>query len=162
MSVSTTSDYYSESHEYIQSTDNTTDYQRKAANSIPVSETDKEFLERIAPTLQDIQLTKVWCHGSVARPADDVMTRPVSRYGSSKKIQNAMAEKKRNHKKKEESKEKVLAEKEKELWETENWRDRVKDLSSSFSKLTPISEGKKIIAGRGQAFVVDLNMLEEL
>ena len=43
---------------------------------------------------------------------------------------------------------------EKELWETGDWRDHVKDLNCSFSKLPPINRGKKI-AGRGQAFVVE-------
>ena len=43
---------------------------------------------------------------------------------------------------------------EKELWETGDWRDHVKDLNGSFSKLPPINRGKKI-AGKGQAFVVE-------
>ena len=54
----------------------------------------------------------------------------------------------------EEKKEKVFMEGEKELWETGDWRDHVKDLNGSFSKLPPINRGKKI-AGKGQAFVVE-------
>ena len=122
---------------------------------LPVSATDQLFLARISSTLEDIKMTKVG--GSSGEQA-----RPKSRYGSSIKIQQAMAEKKRDHHKREETREKVLLEKEKDLWENQNWRDRVKDLSSSFSKLTPINEGNKIVAGRGQAFVVDLDLLEDL
>merc|ERR1719250_191433 len=119
---------------------------------IAVSEIDQEFLARFANTLQDIQLTKT--------KTGEEITRPASRYGSSRKVQTAMEEMKRNYVHKEERKEKVLLEKEKDLWEKKNWRKRMKDLNSSFSKLTPIDEGKKIIAGKGQAFVVDLDALE--
>ena len=122
---------------------------------IAVSEIDQEFLARFANTLQDIQLTKT------KTKSGEEMTRPASRYGSSRKVQTAMEEMKRNYVQKEERKEKVLLEKEKDLWENENWRKRMKDLNSSFSKLTPIDEGKKIIAGKGQAFVVDLDSLED-
>merc|ERR1719312_800166 len=118
---------------------------------IGVSEIDQEFLARFASTLQDIQLTKT------KTKSGEEMTR----YGSSRKVQTAMEEMKRNYVKKEERKEKVLLEKEKDLWENENWRNRMKDLNSSFTKLTPIDEGKKIIAGKGQAFVVDLDALED-
>ena len=117
-----------------------------------VSATDQIFLARMSSTLQDIKMTKL--------SSGEQVDRPKSRYGSSMKIQQAMAEKRMDHNKKEEKREKVLLEKEKDLWENENWRERVKDLSSSFSKLTPINEGNKIVAGRGQAFVVDLDLLD--
>ena len=123
------------------------------SHNIAVSEIDQEFLARFANTLQDIQMTKT--------KAGEETPRPASRYGSSRKVQTAKEEMKMNYIKKEERKEGVLLEKEKDLWENENWRNRMKDLNSSFSKLTPIDEGKKIVAGKGQAFVVDLDLLED-
>ena len=121
--------------------------------TVAVSTVDKEFLERIAPTLEDIQLTRV---GDMVQ-----QSRPKSRYGSSREIQQAMAEKRRNYQKKEEKRGEVLSEKETDLWENEKWRDRIKDLSSSFSKLLPIHEGKRTIAGKGQSFIVDVSLLED-
>ena len=126
-----------------------------SSHNIAVSEIDQEFLARFANTLQDIQLTKT------KTKAGEKIPRPASRYGSSRKVQTAKEEMKMNYIKKEERKEGVLLEKEKDLWENENWRNRMKDLNSSFSKLTPIDEGKKIVAGKGQAFVVDLDLLED-
>ena len=126
-----------------------------SGHNIAVSEIDQEFLARFANTLQDIQLTKA------KTKTGEVIPRPASRYGSSRKVQTAKEEMKMNYIKKEERKEGVLLEKEKDLWENENWRNRMKDLNSSFSKLTPIDEGKKIVAGKGQAFVVDLDLLED-
>ena len=125
------------------------------SHTIAVSEIDQEFLARFANTLQDIQLTKT------KTKSGDVIPRPASRYGSSRKVQTAKEEMKMNYIRKEVKKEEVLLEKEKDLWENENWRKRMKDLNSSFSKLTPIDEGKKIVAGKGQAFVVDLDLLED-
>ena len=149
--------------QYAQSDAKDTDWvgNTKNTRTLPVSDIDLEFLSRISRTLEDIKLTKVRCEGMVPGSESNELDRPKSRYGSSKEIQTAMAEKKKNHQRKEEKREKVLLDKEKDLWENENWRDRVKDLSSSFSKLNPIDEGKKIVTGRGQAFVVDLDLLED-
>ena len=61
-----------------------------------------------------------------------------------------------NKKEMEEKKEKVMVEGEKELWETDDWREHVKDLNASFSKLPPISRDKKRVEGKGESFVVDL------
>ena len=43
---------------------------------------------------------------------------------------------------------------EKELWESGDWRENIKDLNASFSKLPPICKENKV-AGNGQAFVVE-------
>ena len=48
----------------------------------------------------------------------------------------------------------VLMENEKELWESGDWRENIKDLNSSFSKLPPICKDNKVDA-IGQAFVVE-------
>ena len=48
----------------------------------------------------------------------------------------------------------ILMEVEKELWESGDWRDNIKDLNSSFSKLPPIIKDNKV-ATSGQAFVVE-------
>ena len=48
----------------------------------------------------------------------------------------------------------ILMEVEKELWESGDWRDNIKDLNSSFSKLPPICKENKV-AANGQAFVVE-------
>ena len=48
----------------------------------------------------------------------------------------------------------VLMENEKELWESGDWRENIKDLNSSFSKLPPICKDNKVAAS-GQAFVVE-------
>merc|ERR1711941_104376 len=45
----------------------------------------------------------------------------------------------------------VLMDVEKELWESGDWRDNIKDLNSSFSKLPPICKENKV-ATSGQAF----------
>ena len=47
----------------------------------------------------------------------------------------------------------VLMDVEKELWESGDWRENIKDLNSSFSKLPPICKENKV-ATSGQAFVV--------
>ena len=133
---------------YLCQTSNTT----SANNTNPtVSDVDKEFLERISSTLRDIRLTRI--------PND--AERPKSRFGSSAQIQKAMAEKKSEFTKKEDDMNQALLDKERDLWENERWRDRVKDLNSSFSKITPICQGKKIVAGKGQAFIVDLDNLDQ-
>ena len=54
-------------------------------------------------------------------------------------------------------KETVLKDGEKELWLSQDWRENIKDLNSSFSKLPKISKGKKVIKGKAQAFDVDLD-----
>ena len=48
----------------------------------------------------------------------------------------------------------VLMDGEKELWESGDWRENIKDLNSSFSKLPPICKENKV-SGNGQAFVVE-------
>lgn len=48
----------------------------------------------------------------------------------------------------------ILMEVEKELWESGDWRENIKDLNSSFSKLPPICKDNKV-ATSGQAFVVE-------
>ena len=48
----------------------------------------------------------------------------------------------------------VLMENEKELWESGDWRENIKDLNSSFSKLPPICKDNKV-AANGQAFIVE-------
>ena len=48
----------------------------------------------------------------------------------------------------------VLHEVEKELWQSGDWRDNIKDLNSSFSKLPPICKENRVV-GNGQSFVVD-------
>lgn len=48
----------------------------------------------------------------------------------------------------------ILMEVEKELWESGDWRENIKDLNSSFSKLPPICKDNKVAAS-GQAFVVE-------
>ena len=53
-----------------------------------------------------------------------------------------------------EKSEDILMEVEKELWESGDWRDNIKDLNASFSKLPPICKENKV-ATSGQAFVVD-------
>ena len=80
-------------------------------HTLPVSATDQIFLARISSTLEEIKMTKVF------ESSGDQLARPKSRYGASIKIQQAMAEKKRDHHKEEEKREKVLLEKEKDLWE---------------------------------------------
>ena len=45
---------------------------------------------------------------------------------------------------------------EKELWESGDWRENIKDLNSSFSKLPPIQkENRTTRDGKSQAFLVD-------
>ena len=44
---------------------------------------------------------------------------------------------------------------EKELWESGDWRENIKDLNSSFSKLPPIIKENRVKHGKSQAFVVD-------
>ena len=48
----------------------------------------------------------------------------------------------------------ALMDVEKELWESGDWRENIKDLNASFSKLPPICKENKV-AGNGQAFVVE-------
>jgi len=50
-----------------------------------------------------------------------------------KKKEEARAKERRQEK----EKEKVMSHGEKELWESGDWRDHVKDLNASFSKVTP-------------------------
>ena len=45
---------------------------------------------------------------------------------------------------------------ERELWESEDWRENIKDLNSSFSKLPPIIKDNRVKhGGKSQAFVVE-------
>ena len=41
----------------------------------------------------------------------------------------------------------ILMEVEKELWESGDWRDNIKDLNESFSKLPPICKENKVATG---------------
>ena len=49
----------------------------------------------------------------------------------------------------------VLMNVEKELWESGDWRENIKDLNSSFSKLPPIIKENRVKHGKSQAFVVE-------
>ena len=59
-------------------------------------------------------------------------------------------------KKKEKTVETVLTEEEKDLWENSTWRNQIKDLNESFSKLPPIFEGNKC-GRKSRAFVVKID-----
>ena len=76
--------------------------------------------------------------------------------GLRKKIDAAKKEKeqRRSDESSDKKQEKVLMDVEKELWESGDWRDNIKDLNASFSKLPPICKENKV-ATSGQAFVVD-------
>ena len=72
--------------------------------------------------------------------------------GLRRKIEESKMEMKKLDDKKEDL---VLMNVEKELWESGDWRENIKDLNSSFSKLPPIIKENRVKHGKSQAFVVD-------
>ena len=73
--------------------------------------------------------------------------------GLRRKIEEGKLEMKKLDVKKEEI---ALIHVEKELWESGEWRENIKDLNSSFSKLPPIQKENRLKKdGKSQAFVVD-------
>ena len=110
----------------------------------PVSVTDMKFIEEISENLKEIKKRSKYLQ------LENVGNRERK---SSLQLRKTLRE---NKKEMEERKEKVMVEGEKELWETDNWREHVKDLNASFSKLPPISRDKKRVEGKGESFVVDL------
>ena len=50
----------------------------------------------------------------------------------------------------------ALVEGEVEVIQSGNWRDEIKDLGESFSRLPPINQNKKVIPGKGQSFYVEM------
>ena len=73
-------------------------------------------------------------------------------WGLRRKIEEGKIEMKKIDDKKEDL---VLMNVEKELWESGDWRENIKDLNSSFSKLPPIIKENRVKPGKSQAFVVD-------
>ena len=114
----------------------------------PVSETDQKFVENLAKNLSKIKVRR----NSLPDALHSFKEQHQSRQKT--KLREKIIEGKRNMQEYEEKKEKMFLEGEKEMWESGDWRDHVKDLNCSFSKLPPINRGKKI-AGKGQAFVVE-------
>ena len=73
--------------------------------------------------------------------------------GLRRKIEEGKIEMKKLDSKKEEI---ALINVEKELWESGDWRENIKDLNSSFSKLPRIQKENRVKKhGKSQAFVVD-------
>ncbi|XP_023343995.1 uncharacterized protein LOC111713378 [Eurytemora carolleeae] len=117
----------------------------------PVSRTDKLFLERVGKNQIDMR-RRVSLSGSAPNVSqlDPKEQRKVS-------LRKAISEKRREVKEQDNPdalKDKVLMDGEKEIWDSGDWRQQIKDLNSSFSKLPPISKGKKIVDGKAQAFIV--------
>ena len=110
----------------------------------PVSVTDKNFIEEISENLKKIKKRKT----SLQLEKEENKERK-----SSLQLRKTLRD---NKKEMEERKEKVMVEGEKELWEIGDWREHVKDLNASFSKLPPITRDKRMVKGKGESFVVDV------
>eukprot|EP00090_Calanus_glacialis_P043723 TRINITY_DN77468_c0_g1_i1.p2 TRINITY_DN77468_c0_g1~~TRINITY_DN77468_c0_g1_i1.p2 ORF type:complete len:118 (-),score=47.87 TRINITY_DN77468_c0_g1_i1:59-412(-) len=110
----------------------------------PVSFTDLHFIEEISENLKKIERRR--------------KSLQLEEEGNRERKSSLHLRKTLKQDKKEmlEKKEKVMVDREKELWETGDWREHVKDLNASFSKLPPISREKKRVEGKGESFVVDL------
>ena len=118
----------------------------------PVSEADQKFVESLERNVAKIKARRKSLPGTIKSSEDDEEAR--KKLPVNNELRKKILEGKKDLQKHEEKKEKVFMEGEKELWESGDWRDHVKDLNGSFSKLPPINRGKKI-AGKGQAFVVE-------
>ena len=111
----------------------------------PVSMTDLMFIEEISENLRKIRQR---------RKSLQFETENRTHHRKSFDLRRSLKEDKKEMEKK---KEKVLVGGEKELWEAGSWREHIKDLNSSFSKLPPISRQKKSIEGCGESFFVDFS-----
>ena len=111
-----------------------------------VSSNDMKLLEKL-PFSQNLHKIKT------SKNLNDEAGSKQSKCGNNSDLKRTMVESKRALVA-QAGKEPHLAEGEAELWHSGDWREQIKDLNASFSKLPPISKGKKIIAGKGESFVV--------
>ena len=120
----------------------------------PVSETDQKFVEKLSENVGKINIRRRSLPGAI-NPSEEEVKKRKSKIPVNIELRKKILEGKKDLQKHEEKKEKTFMEGEKELWQSGDWRDHVKDLNASFSKLPPINRGKKIVEGRGQSFVVE-------
>jgi len=126
----------------------------------PISVTDQAFIEKLSEGVGRIQLARQRSSSLPPGQAEAQLKRIEEENGASKKskiaveVRRKKEEARAKERQQEKEKEKVMSSGEKELWESGDWREHVKDLNASFSKLPPISKGKKK-RGRGEAFTVE-------
>ena len=120
----------------------------------PVSETDQKFVEGLSKSVAKMKVRRISLPGAI-NTSEESLKKRKSKIPVNNELRKKILEGKKDLEKHEEKKEKVFMEGEKSLWETGDWREHVKDLNCSFSKLPPINRGNKIVQGKGQAFVVE-------
>jgi len=125
----------------------------------PISVTDQAFIEKLSEGVGRIQLARQRSSSLPPGQAEAQLKRIEEENGAKKskiaeEVRRKKEEARAKERRQEKEKEKVMSSGEKELWESGDWRDHVKDLNASFSKLPPISKGKKK-RGRGEAFTVE-------
>jgi len=105
----------------------------------PISMTDQAFIEKLSEGVGRIQLARQRSSSLPPGEAAAQIKRIEEENGTKKsKIAEEVRKKKEEarakERRQEKEKEKVMSHGEKELWESGDWRDHVKDLNASFSK----------------------------
>jgi len=124
---------------------------RSLPSAPPVSLTDQKFIEQ---AVRNIEVKKKVSLSGSSPNLSDLSKKERRKLSLRKAMQEKRMEVQEGDDQHGKIKDKVLCDVEKELWDSGDWRDQIKDLNSSFSKLPPISKGKKVVEGKGQAFII--------
>merc|ERR1719323_1833758 len=104
--------------------------------------TDQAFIEKLSEGVGRIQLARQRSSSLPPGEAAAQIKRIEEENGTKKskiaeEVRRKKEEARAKERRQEKEKEKVMSHGEKELWESGDWRDHVKDLNASFSKLPP-------------------------
>ena len=99
-------------------------------------------------------MKKIVLFGPVMKTDDGGEKREERKYR--KELSTIILERKKEIQKKElKEKRMLLRGGEQQLWDSDEWRERNKDLNQSFLKLSPIRSEKKNVQGKGESFVLN-------
>ena len=118
---------------------------RSTSNHIPVSFSDQRFLDQVAETTKIFDVKKRVLPGPVRNTEEEGNWKQKK---NTRELNDMLRERKKVMSV-------LLRGGERQLWGSGDWREKNKDLNQSFSKLSPIISGRKVVRGKEETFVLN-------